>query len=115
MTVENGFKMGTEVGGAVTIGASMDIKVSIAVHAKTVMDIYSELEKVKSYISASSWERIERAHVGGQVGFFFELFNLISGGHYDYYNKRTQVHIDQGQEAQAITQALHSAKTSDVS
>ena len=46
---------------------------------------------------------------------FFELFDLMLGGSYDYYNKTTQKDVQVTREAQAIAKAIHEANYSDVS
>ena len=113
--IENGFLKGTATGVAVTIGAEVDVHVKLQVHAQTVANIYSNLEKTKSSLSSNSWEKIQKAHVGGHLGVFSELFDLMLGGSYDYYNKTTHHDVQMTREAQAIAKAIHEANSSDVS
>ena len=115
LTVNDGFVRRTEAGVSVTIRATVHMQVSLEVTAKTVSNVYNTLEKEKSQFSEETWEKIEKAHVGGGLNFFYGLFDLSVGGSYNYTNKKTSKDIQQSKEAQKIAQALHDTDTSQVS
>ena len=81
--------------------------VSIEVQAKTVSNVYKELQKYKSDFSHETWAKIEQAHAKGKSGFFYRLLGLSAKGKYNYYNKRTKEDIKQDNKSQRIAQALH--------
>ena len=114
LRVDNGFVRGTNAGVSVTIGATANLKVSMKVHAKTVSDVYNQLETEKSQFSEQTWEKIQKLHVGGSISFFYGLFDLMAGANYDYSNKETNTNIKQSKESQLISQAFHDSDTSDV-
>ena len=113
--IENGYVKGTEVGVSVTIGASVKLDVDMHVRAQTVTSVYSQLEKHKHQFSEKSWEKIEKAHVGGGLSFFFGVFDLMLGGSYNYQNKTTEKDIKRTDEAQHIARAIRDAVSSEVS
>lgn len=114
-TVNDGFVRGTEAGVYATIGAVVHAQVSMKVQARTASDVYSQLVKQKSQFSDKTWEKIEKAHVKGEIVFFYDLFDILAGGHYDWKNKKTTKEIIQSNESQAISKAFHDSVTSEVS
>lgn len=106
-TINDGFLRGTEAGAQVQIGTKAKLQVKMQIEAKTVSDVYKELSKYKRDYSASSWEKIEKAHTQASAGFFYELLGISAGGSYDYSGKQTKQDIKDNVESQRTAQALH--------
>ena len=123
MTVNDGFMRGVEAG--VTIqgpGTKAQLHVEVKMLAKTVSNVFKELQKYKQDFSKSTWEKIESAHTEGKVSFYYGLMNICSrfgaqasgGVSYDYENKETSTDIKDDIESQRVAQALQTSDQTEV-
>ena len=112
--ITDGFMRATDVGVSVTVGAKATLAVDVKVKAKTESNVYKELLKYKQDFHEDTWQKIEKAHASGEVGFFWELFGISAGGSYDYYNKKTQQNIKNDIQSQRVAQALHDTDETEV-
>lgn len=71
-------------------------------------------KRKKNEFSRETWEKIEEDRVGGSVNFFFDLFNIMAGGDYHYYNIETSENVKENKESQAAAKAFHDTDVADV-
>ena len=113
-TITDGFMRATDVGVSVTAGAKVTLTVDVKIKAKTESNVYKELLKYKQDFHKDTWEKIEKAHVSGKVGFFWDMFEFAAGGSYDYDNKRIEQNVTNDIQSQRICQALHDTDETEV-
>lgn len=114
-SVNDGFMRAANVGVSVQIGVSIALKANITVKAKTVSNVFKELQKYKQDFSDKNWETIHKAHAEAKASFFFLLLKISAGGNYDYENKYTEKEVKDNIEAQRVAQALQSTDETEVS
>lgn len=114
-SVNDGFMRAASVGVSVQKGVSVALKAKITVKAKTVSNVFKELQKRKQHFSEKNWETIHKAHAEAKASFFFLLLKISAGGNYDYENKYTETEVKDSGEAQQIAQALQSTDETEVS
>ena len=114
-TVNDGFMRGVDAGVSVQIGTKAQLRVNITIKAKTVSNVFKELQKHKQDFRGTTWENIEKAHARGEAKFFYMLLGISAGGSYDYENKTMKQDVDSRQESQAVAQAFLDTDEDDVS
>ena len=114
-TVNDGFMRGVNAGVSVQSGVKARLHIEMTIKAKTVSNVFKEMQKYKQDFKASTWEQIQKAHAEGKVDFFYTLLDISAGGSYDYENKYTEQQVKNGIESQRIAQAFQATDEIEVS
>ena len=106
---------GVEAGVMIQKGTNARLHIDMAITAKTVSDVFKELQKYKQDFKASTWERIQKAQAEGKVDFFYTLLSISAGGNFDYENKNTEQKVKNDIESQRVAQAFQATDEIEVS
>ena len=114
-SVNDGFMRGVEAGVSVQKGVRARLRIKMTIRAKTVSNVFKELQKYKQDFKGATWEKIEKAHARGDVKFFYTLLSISGEGSYDYENKNIEQEVHNETESQRVAQALQATEEIDVS